>query len=44
MRAVVSVSDGYVVVDLVALNVAFDKVAVRHAPLFNRTLMVDVVV
>jgi len=39
-----SESDGYVVVDLVAWNVAFDSVVFRHAPVFNTTLMVDVVV
>ena len=40
----VSESDDYFVVDLVAWNVAFDRVAVRHAPLFNKTLMIVVVV
>jgi hypothetical protein len=37
-------ADAYTVVDLVAWNVAFDRLAVRHAPLFSRTLMVEVVV
>ena len=38
------VSDGYFTVDLVAWKVAFDRVAVRHAPVFKVTLMVVVVV
>ena len=37
-------SDDYFVTDFVAWNVAFDRLAVTHAPLFNSTLMVVVVV
>jgi hypothetical protein len=37
-------SDDYFVTDFVAWNVAFDKVVLRHAPVFNVTLIVVVVV
>jgi len=36
--------DGYFTVDLVAWNVAFDRVAETHAPVFNVTLRIVVVV
>ena len=37
-------TDGYFVTDFVAWNVAFDRLVFRHAPVFNTTLMVVVVV